>query len=198
MVTIVFSAGMFGSPLMSLLPALCREALGRTDEGSFATLLSCLGVGAVIGAAMLAARSHRTPRPWYALVMMIGTGVCQITIGWFSNYTVTLIMITLAGLCLVNTMARTMTAVTASIPSSLRGRVSSTVFIGIGLGIPLGSLIAGFMAKHVSVTATYMTFGCLIIAAALLLGLTKKSLGIRYSPLPDEPAPTSGAGAILP
>lgn len=198
MVTIVFSAGVFGSPLMSLLPALCREALGRTDEGSFATLLSCLGVGAVIGAALLAAQSHRAPRPWFALLMMVGTGACQITIGWFSNYTVTLIMITLAGLCLVNTMARTMTAVTASIPSSLRGRVSSTVFIGIGLGIPLGSLIAGFMAKHVSVTATFMTFGTLIIAAAMLLGLTKKSLGIRYTPQPDEPAPASSTAVVTP
>lgn len=198
MVTIVLTAGMFGSPLMNLLPALCREGMGRTDEASFATLLSCIGVGAVIGAALLAARSHRPPKPWIALYMMIGTGLCEIVIGWFSNYAVTVVVITIAGTCLVNTMARTMTAVTASIPSSLRGRVSSTVFIGIGLGFPLGALVSGFMAKHVSVTATYMTFGCLIIAAAMLLALVKKSLGIRYSPQPDEHAAPAGAGAMLP
>jgi MFS family permease len=95
-------------------------------------------------------------------------------------------------------MARTMTAVTASIPSSLRGRVSSTVFIGIGLGFPLGSLAAGFVAKYITVARTFMVCGALIITAAVLLGLIKKYGGIRYAGPLSENQPLGSEAVVTP
>jgi MFS family permease len=180
MLAIVFAAGTLGSPMLSMTAALCREALGREDESSYAWLVSAFGVGAVVGAAMLALRSHRAPKPWWALWSITGIGICQILLGSQGHYTAAMLLYFVTGLCFVNTMARVNTAVTASIPTTLRGRISSMVFMALGLSVPIGSLIAGELAKQMSVRTTYVVYGVLLVIAAAVMALIKASANVRY------------------
>ena len=180
MLAIVFAAGTLGAPMLSMTAALCRETLGREDESSYARLVSAFGVGAVVGAATLALRSHRTPKPWWSLWSISGIGACQVLLGSQGNYTAALLLHFLTGLCFVNTMARVNTAVTASIPTTLRGRISSMVFMALGLSVPIGSLVAGLLASHLSVSKTYTFYGVLLILSAAIMAMIRSRGDVHY------------------
>ena len=65
-------------------------------------------------------------------------------------------------------MAATNTIVQSRVPDELRGRVMAvyaTVFMGVQ---PVGSLIAGGVAKHIGAPNTLTIFGALVLVGSLI------------------------------
>jgi MFS family permease len=160
--------GLFGISLMTLLPAWSVEILGG-DVKTNGALMSARGVGALIGAIMLAALSHR---PVHGKLWTIGGLLLPVSLLLFSQSTwlpVSLIILALTGWTFI-TQANTSNAMIQNrVPDALRGRVMgiySLVFFG---SMPIGSFLAGQSATIFGLPPTVVAGALVCLATALLI-----------------------------
>ena len=131
-------------------------------------LMSAAGVGAVLGALHFAARtSYKGLARWIAST----SAVCSIGLILFSQsrlFWLSELVLFFVGFCATSQMAATNTIIQRRVPDDLRGRVMAvyaTMFMGIQ---PLGSLLAGGVAKHIGAPPTLAIFGALCLCAAIV------------------------------
>jgi len=158
-----------------LMPVLAQNIL-HTGSRGYGILMGAQGVGAVVGAIMLAWRSG-TPRG-LRQTLTVGlflTAIAIIAFGFSSSMTFSLIAQLFIGAGLINYMATTNTMLQIFVSDELRGRVMSFYTLSfIGLA-PLGALMVGFIGEHLGPQATVIICGALSLGCALLL-LTRLNL----------------------
>ena len=118
------------------------------DAKGFGLLMSAAGIGAVLGALQFAARtSYKGLARWIAAMSVICsaclTAFSQSTVFWVSAA-----LLFVIGFAATSQMAATNTTVQNRVPDSLRSRVMAvyaTMFMGVQ---PIGSLLAGGVARH--------------------------------------------------
>jgi len=157
---------LFGLQYSVFLPLFAKDILHSGARG-FGLLLSAAGVGAVAGALHFAARtSYRGLAKWIAAMSV----VCAVGLIVFSQSHVFWLSATVlfcVGFAATSQMAATNTTIQNRVPDELRGRlmaVYATMFMGIQ---PVGSLIAGGVAKRIGAPATLTIFGTIVLAASL-------------------------------
>jgi len=158
-----------------LMPVFAQNIL-HTGSRGYGILMGAQGVGAVVGAIMLAWRSG-TPRG-LRQTLTVGlflTAIAIIAFGFSSSMTFSLIAQLFIGAGLINYMATTNTMLQIFVSDELRGRVMSFYTLSfIGLA-PLGALMVGFIGEHLGPQATVIICGALSLGCALLL-LTRLNL----------------------
>src|ERR1700739_4343970 len=129
-------------------------------------LMSAAGVGAVLGALQFAARtSYQGLAKWIAAMSVI----CAIGLISFSQshiFWISCAVLFAVGFAATSQMAATNTTIQNRVPDELRGRVMAvyaTMFMGVQ---PIGSLIAGGVAKRVGAPDTLTIFGLIMLVAA--------------------------------
>jgi len=131
-------------------------------------LMSSAGVGAVLGALHFAARTEfKGLARWIA-----GTSaMCGIGLVLFSQsrvFWVSMAVLFVVGFSATVQMAATNTIVQSRVPDELRGRIMAvyaTMFMGVQ---PIGSLLAGGVAKRIGAPYTLAIFGLLVMAGSLV------------------------------
>jgi len=131
-------------------------------------LMSSAGVGAVLGALHFAARTEfKGLARWIA-----GTSaMCGIGLVLFSQsrvFWVSMAVLFVVGFSATVQMAATNTIVQSRVPDELRGRIMAvyaTMFMGVQ---PIGSLLAGGVAKRIGAPYTLAIFGLLVVAGSLV------------------------------
>jgi len=131
-------------------------------------LMSSAGVGAVLGALHFAARKH-----YKGLARWIGTTstTCALGLLVFSEarvYWLCVLVLFVVGFAATSQMAATNTLVQNRVPDELRSRVMAvyaTMFMGVQ---PIGSLIAGGIAKRIGAPHTLTVFGSLMLLGSLI------------------------------
>ena len=149
--TLILSMGMlslFGFSLMTLLPAWTSKILGG-DARMYGLLLSGRGIGAVIGALMIAAlgRTHKRGKLWTIGNFLIPLSLAAFAMArWLPLSMVTIILM---GWSLM-VQANTSNALTQThVSDELRGRVMSIYTLIFFGGMPLGALLSGTIAEKV-------------------------------------------------
>ena len=149
------------------LPIFANDILHSGARG-FGLLMSAAGVGAVLGALQFAARTHfKGLAKWIATMSVI----CAIALIAFSESHVFWLSATVlffVGFAATSQMAATNTTVQNRVPDELRGRlmaVYATMFMGIQ---PLGSLLAGGVAKHIGAPRTLLIFGACCLVGSIV------------------------------
>ena len=163
------------------LPIFASDVLHRGAKG-FGLLMSAAGVGAVLGALYFAGRtSYKGLARWIAATALTtGTGLIifsQSHVFWFSAG-----VLLFVGFAATVQMAATNTIVQSRVPDELRGRVMAvyaTMFMGVQ---PIGSLIAGGVAKHIGAPSTLTVFGVLVLIGSLVF-LFRVALRLRPQPV---------------
>lgn len=167
------------------LPIFANDVLHSGAKG-FGLLMSTAGVGAVIGALQFAARTHfKGLAKWIAAMSV----TCAIGLMVFSEshvFWLSALVLFFVGFAATSQMAATNTTVQNRVPDELRGRlmaVYATMFMGIQ---PIGSLLAGGLAKHIGAPRTLFIFGacCLIGSVVFVFRVVMR--------LPQRPADASG------
>lgn len=179
MCALLFLNMFFAAPVLTMLPSLAKDVL-HADERSYSIMLSCFGIGAVIAGMGMAMRSKRRPDPWRVFPFMMLTAVCSILVGLIHDRSIAMALIVLAGAGVVTTNVSVLTAIVSSTPEKVRGRVSSFAALSLSCGYPLGSLVAGFLAKGLGVAWAFVILG---VAALLLVPLLRtwvRSHNITY------------------
>jgi MFS family permease len=170
------------------LPIFASQVLHRGAKG-FGLLMSTAGIGAVLGALYFAGRtSYKGLARWIAGASL-ACGVClmlfsQSKVFWFSAA-----VLLIVGFAATVQMAATNTIVQSRVPDELRGRVMAvyaTSFMGVQ---PIGSLIAGGVAKHIGAPNTLTVFGALVLVGSLVF-LFRVVLRLRSQATHAAPNPT--------
>ncbi len=149
------------------LPIFASDVLHRGAKG-FGLLMSTAGIGAVLGALYFAGRTnYKGLARWIAGTSLVcGVGLVlfsQSRVFWFSAA-----VLLFVGFAATVQMAATNTIVQNRVPDELRGRVMAvyaTMFMGVQ---PVGSLIAGGIAKHIGAPYTLTIFGLFVIVGSLI------------------------------
>ncbi len=179
---------LFGLQYAVFLPVFARDVLHREARG-FGLLLSTAGVGAVLGALQFAARtSYKGMARWIAAMSTI----CALALIAFSRSQVFWLSATIlfvVGFTATSQMAATNTTLQNRVPDRLRGRIMAvyaTMFMGVQ---PIGSLIAGGIAKRIGAPDTLTLFGVFVLVASLVFTfrvVTRLGQPVATSPTPAD------------
>lgn len=180
MVSLSLAAGVCIAPMWTMLPAVAHEILHRDEERIFAMLLAIFGAGSLAGAMILAMGSHKAPTPWWAYRFLIGVGVLHALVGFATATWQMGVLLAVCGALIALSLARLNTAITASTPPELRGRMVSFFFMSIAGGIPFGAFTAGYVAEHWQTRGTFVAFGVALILAVLTIGAVARTRGVQY------------------
>jgi MFS family permease len=163
------AVGVFGWSYTVLMPAFARDVLNRGANG-YGILMSASGIGALIGALIVATYGHLfTPRRlalggvWLFSIALLGLSLCR-------NFYVALACLLVAGFGMLLFFSTSNTVLQTIVPDEMRGRVMGVWSLVFGAMIPLGSLEAGAVAHWVS-TSFALAFGAIICAASALVTL---------------------------
>jgi MFS family permease len=151
------------------LPIFASEVLHMDEKGlGLGLLMSAAGVGAVLGALHFAARtSYKGLARWIAATSI----TCSVGLVIFSQsrkFWFSMAVLLVIGFCATVQMAATNTTLQNRVPDQLRGRIMAvyaTMFMGVQ---PIGSLIAGGVAKRIGAPYTLAVFGTLCFLGSIV------------------------------
>ncbi len=158
--------GLAGFPYIVLLPLFADRIFQRGASG-LGILSTAVGIGALCGALFLAGRKgiHGIGRVISFSTFGFSTALLLFAIS--SSFWMSFAFLAFVGIFMMTSVASINTAIQSMIPDHLRGRVMSiftTMLIGTA---PVGSLIAGTIAKYFGARTTVISMALACFAVAI-------------------------------
>jgi MFS family permease len=155
-----------GLPLLTFLPVFAKDIF-HGDINRFSHMMAFSGAGAVCGALIVAwlGRFHHMGRALLVTQAAFGLLVAAFAVTrvtWISNA-----LLFCTGATLLMTFSMTASLVQLIVTDELRGRVMSIYMVAFRGGMPLGSLVAGYVASRTSAPAVLEVNGILIFAVSI-------------------------------
>ena len=147
--TLGFMGTFLASPLLTFLPAFVQGVLGG-DVTLYTRLMSWAGAGAVVGALGVAWLGKFTHMGRAVLSLQIAMGLVIVVFANTRTPVLNGALLFTGGACMVMVFAMLQSLVQLSAPNELRGRVMSIYMMAFRGGMPLGSLVAGWLANQFS------------------------------------------------
>ncbi|OGR51442.1 MAG: MFS transporter [Elusimicrobia bacterium GWA2_62_23] len=173
---------LLGMPYAVLMPAYVREILGGGPR-TLGFIMTCSGVGALLGALRLAGRRHPAGLE-RALPLFTGLfGLGLLAFSFSASFPVSAVCIACASFGMISFMASGNTVVQTLVDEDKRGRVMalhSVAFMGMA---PFGSLLAGWAASHIGVARTISLNGLLVLAATAFFSTRLKEISRHAEPV---------------
>ncbi len=139
----------FGFQYLTLMPVIARDVL-HTDASGYGLLVTFVGLGAVSGALTLAALGSRVRRGRLFMTSAFSFASLLILFSFVNVRPVAAGILVFLGLTMLINGALANGILQSVVPDELRGRVMSAyVFVYVGF-TPIGSLIAGIVARATS------------------------------------------------
>jgi len=160
---------LFATPYAVLMPIFAANVL-HGNAKTLGVLMGATGVGAVIGALVLAARSGVRGLGRWVAIACGGFGTFLILFAFSRWYLVSVALLVPVGFCVMVQMASSNTLIQSMVPDRLRGRVMSIysmMFMGMA---PMGALLAGWLAGRITAPWTVAIGGTGAIVGAILFG----------------------------
>lgn len=177
--------GFFGIPLIQQIPAFARDVLKMIIDteaivaARTSSLYAAQGVGA-LAAAFIAASMNTSDKARMLLLGQATFILPIIALGFTSNTTLALILLTLIGWGTVTQLVTMNTIIQTRVPDGLRGRVFSIYFWALQGVAPFGSIFIGWIAQTWNVPAAAVVGGtiCLlsVLAVRLIFSIGQNSL----------------------
>jgi len=155
-----------GMPYSVLMPVFATKIL-HGNASTLGVLMGATGVGALIGALLLASRTELRGLGRFVFISCAGFGGSLIVFSFSHWYALSVALLVPVGFCMMVQMASSNTLIQAMVPDALRGRtmaVYSMMFMGMA---PLGALLAGGAADRIGAPWTVALGGAVAIAGAV-------------------------------
>lgn len=149
------------------LPIFAKEILLSGARG-LGVLMSAAGIGAVLGALHFAARTEFQGLARWIAATATACGAALIVFSQSRVFWLSIVVLFVVGFSATVQMAATNTIIQRRVPDELRGRIMAvyaTMFMGVQ---PIGSLLAGGVAKRIGAPYTLGIFGLLVLAGSLV------------------------------
>jgi predicted MFS family arabinose efflux permease len=167
LLTFLSFAGTFlGMPLFTMLPVVAKRIFDLGPRG-LSLLQADYGVGSVVGALFVASSSYAAKKGKIALMLQLAFACTLIAFGLSRNLGLTLVIAFVAGICIVGVISLYSSLVQLTTNDAMRGRVMSIFMLAFRGGMPLGNLLAGWVAQRWSITAALSVNGAVLAVVAL-------------------------------
>ena len=178
----VLAVTTFAFNLNVLLPVFARETLAAGPD-AFGVLSACFGAGALVGALTAALRGRAS-----RLLFLVGMGVfglAQLVLAPLESLGPAGLVLLAAGAAFTTWTANANATLQLAVPDRLRGRVLGLYFLAFNGSMPLGGLLAGWLAATGGTQLAFAVAGSGALAATLvalaLLRLPERRLRRRHS-----------------
>ncbi|MBP7146737.1 MAG: MFS transporter [Acidobacteria bacterium] len=163
-------SSIFGMSYNAFVPAFAGEVLHRDARG-LGVLMGSIGVGAMLGALLMAARQgiHGLARTLGAMAVLFGAAIT--TFGLSRTFGLSCAAVAVVGFSMVVQLAGTNTLLQSLVPDDMRGRLMSfytVVFVGFA---PIGSLLQGRLAAAIGVQHAVVIGGAITMLAGTTFAL---------------------------
>ena len=161
--TLVMVTSVFGLPYTILLPIFARDILDVGSRG-LGFMTGATGLGAMIGALYLAGRDSTQSRGGLIASAIGLLGASLIAFSLSRSFALSLGLLVLIGAAMIAQLATSNTLLQLLAPAELRGRVVGYFMLAFMGMAPLGSLLAGLVARGAGTPAAVLIGGavCLV------------------------------------
>ena len=163
---LAFTGTFLGMPIITLLPVVTTKIFDLGPKG-FAWMMATYGSGSVAGALLVAATAHRARKGKLAIDLQLAFACLLVAFAFSRNLALSHVVAFLAGACIVGVIALYSSLVQLTTSDAMRGRVMSIFMLAFRGGMPLGSLIAGYVAQRWSITVALAVNGTVLAIVAL-------------------------------
>jgi MFS family permease len=182
MLTFLSFAGTFlGMPLFTMMPVVAKSIFHLGPQG-LSMLQADYGVGSVVGALFVAGSSHAAKKGRLALMLQLVFACTLVAFGFSRHISSSLVIAFLAGAAIVGVISLYSSLVQLSTSDAMRGRVMSIFMLAFRGGMPLGNLLAGFVAQRWSITTALEVNGIALALVALFFILRGTDLDAGLEP----------------
>jgi MFS family permease len=167
LLTFLSFAGTFlGMPIVTFLPVVAKIIFAAGAK-AYTYLLSAYGVGSVIGALFVAATGHVPNKGRLALMLQLTFATLLVAFAVSRYFPASLLIAFGAGLCIVGVISLYSSLVQLATSDSMRGRVMSIFMLAFRGGMPLGNLLAGYVAQRWSISIALLINGIVLAIVAV-------------------------------
>ena len=165
-----------GIPMWTLLPVFARDILD-TGASGYSTMMSIAGAGAVSGALFYATVSRMERRGRFTLRVQLIFALLLAIFSLSRNLTLSYAVLFLAGICMISLFTSITSLVQLATVEEMRGRVMSIFMVSFRGGMPLGSLVVGYLASQWSPTLALLAHSALL--GSIALGFLVSKSGVK-------------------
>jgi MFS family permease len=174
--TILVTAMTFlGFSVMTFLPVFAKGVFHQ-DVGLYSRLMAFSAAGSVIGALVIAWMGKYKGMGLTSLTMQALSGILIIGFALSRILWVSEVLLFVFGLAMMVVFSTVTSLVQLIAPNELRGRVMSIYMVAFRGGMPLGSLISGYVASKVGAPAVLTVNGTLLTLVAAYFFLRNKTV----------------------
>lgn len=174
--------GVAGVPYRVLMPVFATDVL-HGDAHTLGFLMGGIGVGALTGALLLAARRGVRGLGRLIVVAITVFGAALVGFSLSRSFALSLVLVFFAGLGMMLHMASSNTILQTIVDDDKRGRVMSFYAAAFMGTMPIGSLLAGSLADLVGAPQTVMIGGVACLLGALGFSRALPSLRMEVRPI---------------
>jgi predicted MFS family arabinose efflux permease len=164
-------------PLVTFLPVFAQKVFHRDAKG-YSALLAAFGIGAVLGAIAVAGVGHVRRKGILAVAMQMTFGGLMLAFALSRAIVLSYAILFFAGAALMVVFAMFMTLVQSNVEDRLRGRVVSVYSLAFRGAMPLGNLVAGFLAALLTAPRVLMLDGLVLLSVGSVVLLRHSRSGV--------------------
>ncbi len=166
LVALGFLATLLSYPLITFLPVMARDVF-HGGSNTFTLFLCVSGIGSIAGALVVAGERQQTGLAKKSLSMMILLGALMVGFGVSRNLALSSVLLLGAGASLIAVFAFNLSIVQLLVSDTMRGRVMSVYNAAFRGGMPLGSLLSGFLIRQSSAPVVMAANGLAMMILAI-------------------------------
>ena len=151
--TITLAFGMMGGPILQLLVVFTEDVFGVSST-AYGLLAACNGTGAILAIPLIAGKAMRLPRSLQVSIAAVVLSTCVVVLGISPNVWVAGLALLFYGAAYFGMGSGLQTTIQMQVTESMRGKTMAMYVMVLTLGIPVGTLIEGWLVDHIGVQAT--------------------------------------------
>jgi MFS family permease len=166
LVVLAAATTFLGFALLTFLPIFAKQIFHEGAD-TFSHLMAFSGAGSIVGALIVAWLGKFPKMGWTALLVQAIYGLLIIAFAvsrvlWLSD-----ILLFLTGAALMVVFSTVTSLVQMTAPNEMRGRVMSIYMLAFRGGMPLGSLVSGWLATFLGAPMVIGINGALLVVVAI-------------------------------
>jgi len=167
---LAFAGTFLGMPIVTFMPVVARSIF-KLDASGYAWMMAVYGIGSVVGALFVAATAHLARKGSIALLLQLAFACLLVGFALSRSLPLSLAIAFCAGACIVGVISLYSSLVQLTTTDAMRGRVMSIFMLAFRGGMPIGNLIAGYVAQRWSISTALAINGTILAAVALVFVL---------------------------
>jgi predicted MFS family arabinose efflux permease len=163
---LAFAGTFLGMPIVTFLPVVAKSIFGLGAKG-YAWMMTTYGLGSVTGALLVAATAHAARKGRVALMLQLVFACLLVAFALSRSLPFSLVIAFFSGACIVGVISLYSSLVQLTTSDEMRGRVMSIFMLAFRGGMPLGNLLAGYVAQRWSISTALGVNGVVLAVVAL-------------------------------